>query len=170
MQRFGGNLVGFRNSAEKLCNSWALPLNKRVRVSACKRHMPDTHVFVPTLHKVFLLIYRHQKTWQRFWLVKGGADWWGEFVLGIGLQCVFRRGDVALWGLGNSFSVICVIGLHLEAFLPWNSTLSGKITRQMQRFPLIFAFMVVFAEKACNSFCIFWGKRLLMGGGGSGLG
>ncbi len=28
-----------------------------------------------------------------------------------------------------------------------------------------FALMVVFAEKACNSFCIFLGKRLLMGGG-----
>ena len=41
----------------------------------------------------------------------------GEFVLGIGLQCVFRRGDVALWGLGNSFPVICVIGLHIEVFL-----------------------------------------------------
>ena len=27
----------------------------------------------------------------------------GEFVLGIGLRCVFGRGDVALWGLGNSF-------------------------------------------------------------------
>ena len=57
MQRFGGNLVGFRNSAERLCNSWALSLNKRVRVSACKQHMPDTHVFVPTYHKVFLLDY-----------------------------------------------------------------------------------------------------------------
>ena len=52
-----GNLVSFRNPAERLCNSWALPLNKRVRVSACKRHMPDTHVFVPTYHKVFLLDY-----------------------------------------------------------------------------------------------------------------
>lgn len=31
---------------------------------------------------------------------------------------VFGRSNVALWGLGNSFSVICVIGLHLEAFLP----------------------------------------------------
>ena len=51
------NLVSFRNPAERLCNSWALPLNKRVRVSACKRHMPDTHVFVPTYHKVFLLDY-----------------------------------------------------------------------------------------------------------------
>lgn len=42
----------------------------------------------------------------------------GKFVFGIGLRCVFGRGDVALWGLGNSFSVICVIGLHLEAFFP----------------------------------------------------
>ena len=31
-----GNLVSFRNPAERLCNSWALPLNKRVGVSACK--------------------------------------------------------------------------------------------------------------------------------------
>ena len=35
----------------------------------------------------------------------------------------------------------------------------------MQRFPLIFALMVVFAEKACNSFCTFRGKRLFMGEG-----
>lgn len=35
----------------------------------------------------------------------------------------------------------------------------------MQRFPQIFALLVVFDEKACNSFCIFRGKRLLMGGG-----
>ena len=27
-------------------------------------------------------------------------------VLGIGSQCAFGRGDVALWGLGNSFSEI----------------------------------------------------------------
>ena len=32
--------------------------------------------------------------------------------------CAFERDDVALWGLGNSFSVICVIGLHFDAFLP----------------------------------------------------
>jgi len=42
----------------------------------------------------------------------------GEFVLGIGLRCVFGRGDVALWGLGNSFSVICAIELHFDVFLP----------------------------------------------------
>ena len=42
----------------------------------------------------------------------------GEVVLGIGLRCVFGRGDVALWGLGNSFSVICAIELHFDAFLP----------------------------------------------------
>ena len=35
---------------EKVSDKWALPLNKRVRVSACKQHMPDTHVFVPTYH------------------------------------------------------------------------------------------------------------------------
>ena len=27
----------------------------------------------------------------------------GKFVLGIGSQCALGRGDVALWGLGNSF-------------------------------------------------------------------
>ena len=48
-----GNLVSFRNPAERLCNSWSLPLNKRVRVSACKLHMPDTHVFVPTQPKSY---------------------------------------------------------------------------------------------------------------------
>ena len=57
MQRFGGNLVGFRNPAERLCNSWALSLNKRVRVSACKRHTPDNQVLVPTHHQVFLPDY-----------------------------------------------------------------------------------------------------------------
>ena len=35
----------------------------------------------------------------------------------------------------------------------------------MQRFPQIFALMVVFAGKACNSFCAFRGKRLFMGEG-----
>ena len=48
-----GNLVSFRNPAERLCVSWALPLNKRVRVSACKIHMPDSHAFVPTIHKCY---------------------------------------------------------------------------------------------------------------------
>ena len=32
----------------------------------------------------------------------------------------------------------------------------------MQLFPKIFAFMVVYAEKACNSFCTFRGKRLFV--------
>ena len=32
--------------------------------------------------------------------------------------CAFGRDDVALWGLGNSFSVICAIELHFDAFLP----------------------------------------------------
>ena len=43
----------------------------------------------------------------------------GEVVLGIGLRCV-RLGE-ATWlygGLGNSFSVISVIGLHFDVFLP----------------------------------------------------
>jgi len=49
-----GCFLVFRNSVVKLCVEWALSLNKRVGVSACKRHMSDTHVFVPTLHKAFL--------------------------------------------------------------------------------------------------------------------
>ena len=44
----------FRKSSRKVCVSWVLSLHKRVRVSACKIRMPDTHVFVPTLHKSFL--------------------------------------------------------------------------------------------------------------------
>ena len=32
------------------------------------------------------------------------------------MVCAFGRDDVALWGLGNSFSVISVIGLHFDAF------------------------------------------------------
>ena len=47
----------FRNSVEKFCVSWALSLNKRVRVWACKIRKPHTHVFVPTSHKVFLRNY-----------------------------------------------------------------------------------------------------------------
>ena len=41
-------LSGFRKASRKVSDKLALPLNKRVRVSACKQHMPDTHVFVPT--------------------------------------------------------------------------------------------------------------------------
>ena len=53
-----GGVFCCRSLERKVCDSWALPLNKRVRVSACKRHMPDTSVFVPTHHQVFLLDYR----------------------------------------------------------------------------------------------------------------
>ena len=54
-----------------------LSLNKRVRVSACKIRMPDTHVFVPTLHKSFLDDLLESKkltpTWNSrvSWLVTG---------------------------------------------------------------------------------------------------
>ena len=54
MSRGRWGFFGFRKSSRKVCGSWALSLNKRVRVSACKIRMPDTHVFVPTLHKSFL--------------------------------------------------------------------------------------------------------------------
>ena len=47
-------VAGFLGSVVKLCVEWALSLNKRVGVSACQLRMPDTHVFVPTLHKSFL--------------------------------------------------------------------------------------------------------------------
>ena len=50
-------LFGFRDLREKLCVSWALSFNKRVRVWACKIRKPHTHVFVPTSHKVFLRNY-----------------------------------------------------------------------------------------------------------------
>ena len=53
--------VPFQDSSKtsrKVSDKWALPLNKRVRVSACKRHMPDTRVFVPTYHQAFLPDYR----------------------------------------------------------------------------------------------------------------
>ena len=58
----------FRNSGEKLCVSWALPFNKRVRVWACKIRKPHTHVFVPTLHKLFLLIYWKLKRYEHLTL------------------------------------------------------------------------------------------------------
>ena len=41
------------NHLDKIYVSWALSLNKCVRVSACKLHMPDTHVFVPTQPKSY---------------------------------------------------------------------------------------------------------------------
>ena len=56
-QVFVGTFFVFRNSVEKLCVSWALPFNKRVRVWACKIRKPHTHVFVPMSHKVFLRNY-----------------------------------------------------------------------------------------------------------------
>ena len=55
----------FRNSVEKLCVSWALPFNKRVRVWACKIRKPHTHVFVPTSHKVFYGITGSQIDWHQ---------------------------------------------------------------------------------------------------------
>ena len=54
MSRGRWEFFGFRKSSRKVCGSWVLSLHKRVRVSACKIRMPDTHVFVPTLHKSFL--------------------------------------------------------------------------------------------------------------------
>ena len=56
------------NHLDKIYVSWALSLNKRVGVSACKQHMPDTHVFVPTLHKLFLLIYWKLKRYEHLTL------------------------------------------------------------------------------------------------------
>ena len=56
-----GGFFVFRNSVVKLCVEWALSLNKRVGESACKRHMPDIHVFVPTLHKALLQNYWNTK-------------------------------------------------------------------------------------------------------------
>ena len=55
-------------TSRKVSDKWALPLNKRVGVSACKQHMPDTHVFVPTLHKLFLLIYWKLKRYEHLTL------------------------------------------------------------------------------------------------------
>ena len=56
-----GCFLVFRNFVAKLCVEWALSLNKRVGVSACKQHMPDTHVFVPTLRKALLQNYWNTK-------------------------------------------------------------------------------------------------------------
>ena len=50
-----------RNLSRKVCVSWVLPLNKRVRVWACKIRKPHTHVFVPTSHKAFLRNYWNSK-------------------------------------------------------------------------------------------------------------
>ena len=38
---------------EKVCASWALPLNKLAEVSLCKIHIADTCGFVPIPHKLF---------------------------------------------------------------------------------------------------------------------
>ena len=51
------DFLGFHKLSRKVCASWALPLNKRVRVWACKTRKPHTHVFVPTRRKVFLRNY-----------------------------------------------------------------------------------------------------------------
>lgn len=51
MLLFYGFLAGV---PEKVCISWALPLDKRVMVSVCKIRKLDTHVFVPTKYKSFL--------------------------------------------------------------------------------------------------------------------
>ena len=59
--RFVGSFFAFRNFVEKLCVSWALSFNKRVRVWACKIRKPHTHVFVPTSHKAFLRNYWNSK-------------------------------------------------------------------------------------------------------------
>ena len=50
----GVDYLGFHKLSRKVWASWVLSLNKRVGVSACQLRMPDTHVFVPTLHKSFL--------------------------------------------------------------------------------------------------------------------
>ena len=50
----GTDYLGFHKSSRKVWASWALPLNKRVGVSACKIRKPHTHVFVPTHPKSFL--------------------------------------------------------------------------------------------------------------------
>ena len=59
--RFVGSFFAFRNFVEKLCVSWALSFNKRVRVWASKIRKPHTHVFVPTSHKAFLRNYWNSK-------------------------------------------------------------------------------------------------------------
>ena len=70
-----GGFFVFRNFVAKLCVEWALSLNKRVGVSACKRHMPDTHVFVPTLHKALLQNYWNTKKTDNYYLIMG---WFSE--------------------------------------------------------------------------------------------
>lgn len=70
-----GGFFVFRNSVVKLCVEWALSLNKRVGESACKRHMPDIHVFVPTLHKALLQNYWNTKKTDNYYLIMG---WFSE--------------------------------------------------------------------------------------------
>ena len=47
------SVYGGMNS-EKVCASWALPLNKLAEVSLYKIHIADTCGFVPIPHKLFL--------------------------------------------------------------------------------------------------------------------
>ena len=51
----------FRNSVEKRCVSWALPLIECVAVWALKLPVPHTDVLKPTSHKVFLRNYWNSK-------------------------------------------------------------------------------------------------------------
>ena len=54
---FVGSFFAFRNFVEKLCVSWALSFNKRVRVWACKIRKPHTHAVSYT----HLDVYKRQK-------------------------------------------------------------------------------------------------------------
>jgi len=51
----------FRNSVEKRCVSWALPLIECVAVWALKLPVPHTDVLKPASHKVFLRNYWNSK-------------------------------------------------------------------------------------------------------------
>ena len=56
-QVFVGTFFVFRNSLEKLCDSWALPFVECVAVWAPKLPVLHTDVLKPTSHKVFLRNY-----------------------------------------------------------------------------------------------------------------
>ena len=60
-QVFVGTFFVFRNSLEKLCDSWALPFVGCVAVWAPKLPVLHTDVLKPTSHKVFLRNYWNPK-------------------------------------------------------------------------------------------------------------
>ena len=97
---------------------WALPLNKRVRVSACQTRMPHTHVFVPTQLKLFIsALLETEETANNLF----------------GSRCVY-------WFYDNSFCLFCLIELHFCLIIKPNQGKSQVICNPFCQFFLFGCF------------------------------